>query len=156
LRPPRLLDQLHLFVRVAALLRQLERHEPVHVRVREVEDQLALLALATPFPGLDPGLFPGSFADERLRQPERQALLPDTGRALRRERLRQPAGGGGACQPVSDPLVAVRGGDGHGGNLVCGGKWGRCAKRNTLCANLLAPFPGTCASINDYGEERYN
>src|SRR5213076_1255138 len=97
-----------------------------------------------------------ALADHRLRQPERQALLPDAGRALKQERLRQPAGGDGACQPVSDPLMAVQGGDGHGGNLVCGGKWGRCAKRNTLCANLLAPFPGTCASINDYGEERYN
>src|SRR3989441_8668580 len=72
-RPPRstLFPYTTLFRSRIALLGQLERYEPVHVRVGEVEDQLALLALATPFPGLNPGPFPGSFTDERLREPER-------------------------------------------------------------------------------------
>src|SRR6266487_2924511 len=57
LRRERFLRHIDLLVRISALFRGLERHEPMHVRVREVQDQLALLALATPFPDLTPGLF---------------------------------------------------------------------------------------------------
>src|SRR6266705_220359 len=122
------------------------------VGVRQAQYQLAVLASPTPFAlPLAP-----VFTYQRLGEPERESLLADAARTLKQERLRQPAGGDGACQPVSDPLMAVQGGDGHGENLVWGGKWSRCAKRNTLCANLLRPFLGTCASINDYTEECYN
>src|SRR6266480_6980125 len=65
--PQRFFCQVHLLVRIA-LLGQLERHEPVHVRVGEVEDQLALLALGTPFPGLNPGPFPGSRSEEHTSE----------------------------------------------------------------------------------------
>src|SRR5437762_14064116 len=81
-RGERFLRHIDLLVRIAALFRGLERHEPMDVRVREVQDQLALLALATPFPGLTPGLPPGSFTDERLCQPYRQTLLADSPGAL--------------------------------------------------------------------------
>src|SRR5881628_3515673 len=131
--------QVYLLVRIA-LLGQLERHEPVHVRVGEVEDQLALLALATPFPGLNPGPFPGSFTDERLREPEPQALLPDTGWALKQEGLWQPAGGNRAYQPVSDPLMAVQGGDWHGGNVSVVGFQASVRKRKVLRQSHLRDF----------------
>src|SRR5438128_11247375 len=78
LRRERFLRHIDLLVRISALFRGLERHEPMHVRVREVQDQLAWLALATPFPDLAPGLSPGSFTHEGLCQPYRQTLLSDS------------------------------------------------------------------------------
>lgn len=95
-------------------------------------------------------------AYQRLRQPKREALLPDAGRALKQEGLRQPAGGDRACQPVSGPLMTVEGGDWHGGNLVWGGKTGLCSKRNTLCHKLLCLFLGACASLSDYMLSHYH
>src|SRR3989441_8073329 len=143
LLPQRLLDQLHLLVRIAALLRQLERHEPVHVGVRQAQDQLAVLALPASFSQ-------SRVAHQRLRQPERQSLLPDTGWALKQEGLWQPAGGDGAYQPVSDPLMGVEGGDWHGGNLVWGGKNGRFAKCNALCTILFGLFLWAFSGLAPY------
>src|SRR2546426_10600921 len=42
-------DQLHLLVRVRALLRQLDGNEPMDVGVRQAQYQLAVLASPTPF-----------------------------------------------------------------------------------------------------------
>src|SRR5689334_19090158 len=122
----------------------------MHVRVGESQHELAGLALPARF-SLSRLPFPVSrrVADQRLRDPQPEALLPDTWGPLQQERLWQPAGGDGAYQPVSDPLMAVQGGDWHGGNLVWGGKWGRRAKRNTLYTKLLALLLGSCASVTD-------
>src|SRR5438034_10062165 len=80
------------------------------VGVRQAQYQLAVLASPTPFAlPLAP-----VFAYQRLGEPERESLLADAARSLKQARLWQPAGGAGACQPGSDPLVAIQGGGGHG------------------------------------------
>jgi len=56
--------------------------------------------------------------DQCLRKPQGQTLLANALRALKQERLWQPAGGDGAYQPVSGSLMAIQGGYGHGGNLA--------------------------------------
>src|SRR5881628_3988497 len=84
------------------------------VGVRQAQYQLAVLASPTPFAlPLAP-----VFAYQRLGEPERESLLADAARSLKQERLWQPAGGDGACQPVSDPLVAIQGGAWHGGKCT--------------------------------------
>src|SRR5207244_3393086 len=79
LLPQGFFDQVHLLVRIA-LLGQLERHEPVHVRVGESQHEPAVLALPA-------SLSQSRVAHQRLCQPERQSLLPDTGWALKQEGL---------------------------------------------------------------------
>src|SRR6058998_2133003 len=74
----RLRHEIKLFVGVGALLRELDRHEPMHVRVRQARHQLTSLALPTRFPRpLLLGFSPTS-TQQRLRQPQAQALFPDT------------------------------------------------------------------------------
>ena len=57
---------------------------------------------------------PGScFTQDRLGQPQCQPLLPNAGGSLEEEGLGQSASRKSACQPVSNPLVAVKGGYWH-------------------------------------------
>src|SRR3989442_862337 len=88
------------------------------VRVGQIGDQLTGLALATglAFPP-SPCAVSGVLAQRCLGEPQGEALLSHPPRAFEEERLWQPAGGDSAYQPVADPLMAVQGGDGHGGNV---------------------------------------
>src|SRR5882762_2148251 len=115
----------------------------MHVGVGQVLNQLAWLALPA-------SLSQSRLTHQRLRQPERQSLLADTGCALKQEGFWQPAGGDRAYQPVSDPLMAIKGGDWHGVNLVWGSKTARFAKCNALCTMLLGRFIGACAGLAVY------
>ena len=58
---------------------------------------------------------PGSrcVAQQQLREPQTQALFADSLRALEQQRLRQPAGGERACQPVTHSLMPVQGVERH-------------------------------------------
>ena len=109
LQRERFLDQIDLLVRVRALLDHLDRYEPVEVGVLKCQRQMAAATLPA-WLTLD---LP--FAKEELAEPERQPLFSDPSGALKQQRLRQPAGGDGACQPVARPLVAVQRVQRHGG-----------------------------------------
>src|SRR6266704_758065 len=114
------------------------------VGVRQAQYQLAVLASPTPFAlPLAP-----VFAYQRLGEPERESLLADAARSLKQERLRQPAGGDGAYQPVSDPLVAIQGGDWHGGNVPVIRYSSSVVRRRVLRRRNLADFLGACAALS--------
>src|SRR2546422_3838159 len=87
------------------------------------------------------------FAYQRLGEPERESLLADAARSLKQERLWQPAGGDGAYQPVSDPLVAIQGGDWHGGNVPVIRYPSSVVRRSVLRRRNLADFLGACAAL---------
>src|SRR5947209_13991655 len=122
----------------------------MHVGVRQSQHQLAGLTLAARWSLRSSRPSSGAFTHERLREPQSQPLFPDPTRPFEQERLRQPAGGDGAYQPVSRPLMAVQGGEWHGRNLVWGSKTGRFAKCNALRTMLLGRFLGACAGLAVY------
>jgi hypothetical protein len=51
----------------------------------------------------------GRVAQQQLGKPQPQALLADPSGAFQQQRLWQPAGGEGACQPVANTLMPVQG-----------------------------------------------
>jgi len=123
----RLLDQVDLLVSVRAFLAQLDRYEPMEVRVLEPQRKTAAATRAARL-ALSPPL-----TEQELTDPQRQPLFADPLRAFKQERLRQPAGGDGACQPVADPLMAIQGVQRHGGMY-----WGVLCRRDIVEAKLFA------------------
>ena len=89
----------------------------MEVRVGEAIYLAALLALAArrtrPL-----------YAKEALRDPKRQTLLPHAGRSNEKGRLREPAGGKCAFQPVHQGSVSVNCPQTHSGRNLPGSGFG--------------------------------
>ena len=98
----------------AALGRE-DRHEPVHVRMRQPRDQPAGSAGAA-------GLIASPLAEDQLGQPERQALLSHPCRSGEQEDLGQGTGTHRPGQTAPGFLVPDEGGQWHGEKVRCGGR----------------------------------
>ena len=79
----RLFDEVDLLVGVGAFLRELNRDEPVQIRVAQVFDLPARRAFSA--------RRRRRFAEKRLGQPQRQSLLPDPPGALEQQSLWETA-----------------------------------------------------------------
>jgi hypothetical protein len=93
-------DQLDLLVSVAAFLRWFEGDEPMQVRMSEGGGHAAGVTLAA-------GLRRAAFAQQRLSEPESQALLPDPPRSFEEQRLGQPTGRGCGTQAAAHGFMTV-------------------------------------------------
>ncbi|KPJ88674.1 MAG: hypothetical protein AMS18_13270 [Gemmatimonas sp. SG8_17] len=89
----------NLFLLIACLGPR-DRHEPVQVRMLQLQHLMATVANGARC--ARPG-----FAQEPLRYPQSQPLLADSRCSNKKGCLWEPAGGDRACQPVQRGFVAV-------------------------------------------------
>ena len=97
--PEKLAGFFDLLGRIASLGPR-DRHEPVKVRVSQPLDLVAPVTLAA-------GCLWPVLAEQALGHPKRQALLPHPRWTDQQGRLRKPAGGKCATQPVQQGLMTI-------------------------------------------------